>query len=112
MNKAQPATREKWRRIIESQRVSGQTAAAWCREHDIAYASFFAWKRRLASVLPAVDFVEILAAAESRPADTDPALGTTGAIQVCCRGGRTLVLRRGFDRRLLVEVIDVLEGSA
>jgi hypothetical protein len=112
MNQVRPAAREKWQNIIELQRVSGQTAAAWCREHDVAYASFFAWKRRLQSAAPAVEFVEILAAAESRRAETHPARSTAGAIEVCCRGGRTLLLRRGFDRVLLGEVINVLEGLA
>jgi len=34
----------------------------------------------------------------------------TAAIEVCCRGGRRLLLRRGFDQALLIETIQVLEG--
>jgi hypothetical protein len=110
MNQAGAARREKWRQIIKSQRASGQTAAAWCREHQITQASFFAWKRRLQVAAPGAGFVEVHAAAECGRADADAAEGTASAIEVCCRGGRRLLLRRGFDRALLIDAIDVLEG--
>jgi hypothetical protein len=112
MKQACAARREKWRQIIKSQRVSGQTAAAWCREHQVTQASFFAWKRRLQSAVPAAEFVEVHAAAERGRGDADAAEDTAAAIEVCCRGGRRLLLRRGFDRALLVETIRVLEGLA
>ena len=33
------------------------------------------------------------------------------AIEVCLRGGHRLLVRRGFDHDLLVELVRVLEGS-
>jgi hypothetical protein len=110
MNQGRAATREKWRRIITSQRASGQTAAGWCREHRVTQASFFAWKRRLQSAAPAGEFVEVRAAAACGRADADAAEDKPVAIEVCCRGGRRLLLRRGFDPALLAETIRVLEG--
>ena len=108
MNHARPATREKWQQIIKSQRASGQTAAAWCRVHQVTQASFFAWKRRLRSAAPAAEFIEVHATVDCGRGDA--AECGTAAIEVCCRGGRRLLLRRGFDQALLIETIQVLEG--
>jgi hypothetical protein len=62
----------------------------------------------LRSAAPAAEFVEVHAAADGGRGDV--AEDTTEAIEVCCRGGRRLLLRRGFDRALLIETIQVLEG--
>lgn len=37
------------RDLVERQRQSGQTAAAFCREHDLVYQTFVAWRRRVDS---------------------------------------------------------------
>jgi hypothetical protein len=108
MNQARPATREKWRQIIQSQQASGQTVAAWCRERNVTQASFFAWRRRLQPATAAREFVEVHAGAEMGLAAA--AEETTAAIELCCRGGRRLLLRRGFDQALLIETIQVLES--
>jgi hypothetical protein len=110
MNQARPATREKWQAIIQSQRASGRTAVAWCREHQITQASFFAGKRRLRSAAPAAEFVEVHATADCGRGDA--AECEAAAMEVCCRGGRRVLLRRGFDQALLAEAIWVLEGLA
>ena len=80
----------------------------------LSKASFFAWKRRLQIVLPASDFVEVHATAElgRGGGDADGVQGEVATIEVCCRGGRRVLLRRGFDRVLLIEAIGVLEGLA
>ena len=110
MNQARRSTREKWRQIIQSQQASGQTAAGWCRDHHVTQASFFAWKRRLRTPATAAEFIEIQATVKSQPAQADGAEDPSAAIEVCCRGGRRLLLRRGFDRALLREAVQVLEG--
>ena len=117
MNQARAATREKWRQIIKSQRASGQTAAAWCREHQVGQSTFFAWKRRLRSaaadfgqISRGAEFVEVHATANCGRGDADAVECGSEAIEVCCRGGRRLLLRRGVDQALLVEMIHVLEG--
>jgi len=120
MNQARRAAREKWRRIIEAQSVSGQTVAAYCRNQAITQASFFAWKRRLRPTVQAclepvegaTEFVEIRTAAEAKPAIADAVVGSSPAIELCLAGGRRLLLRRGVDRELLLEMIGILEGLA
>lgn len=109
---------QEWRQIIERQQSSGQSAAAWCRQHGISQASFFAWKRRLGTsgssirlslskaveppASPTSGFVEVKAAEEA---------GADG-IEIFLRGGRCLRVRRGFDRDLLVELVRTLEEIA
>jgi len=36
-----------WRALIERQRAGGLSIAAFCRQHDVVTASFYAWRRRL-----------------------------------------------------------------
>lgn len=42
-------SREQWLSIIEQQKESGLSVPQFCKEHDIGYASFSAWKRRTQS---------------------------------------------------------------
>lgn len=42
--------REEWLRIIDEQKQSGLSAAAYCREAGIGIGSFYQWRRRLADV--------------------------------------------------------------
>jgi transposase-like protein len=37
----------KWRGLVSEQKRSGQSVAAFCREHGICAPQFFAWKKRL-----------------------------------------------------------------
>jgi len=99
--KIESPVRLKWREIVERQQASGLSAVRFCRENQIVYSSFFAWKRRLAS--PAQTFIEARVV-ESRP--------RADRIQIRLRNGRWLIVRRGFDRDLLAEVVAALEGMA
>jgi hypothetical protein len=105
MIKSQRPGVEAWRPIIEGQRSSGLTVAAYCRDRGISQGSFYTWKRRLSSPaksnrLPASAFVEV----------SPPQGEVAGAIEIGLRGQRHLVARRGFDRELLIELIHTLEG--
>jgi hypothetical protein len=97
------ATRLKWQRILASQRASGQSVAAFCRQRNINQAGLYAWRRRLRGAEPTTDFVEVKTVEDARPASAD-------GIEVSLAGGRRVLVRRGFDRELLVETIGVLEG--
>jgi hypothetical protein len=112
MNQARLAAREKWRRIIEAQRISGQTVAAYCRNQAITQACFFAWKRRLRPTVQATEFIEVRTAGEATPGIANAAEGSSSAIELCLAGGHRLLLRRGVDRELLLEIIGILEGLA
>ncbi len=93
------AAQAKWSRIIEEQRGSGLSVGAFCARRSIPASSLFAWRRRLAA--PA--FVE----AEVRGVDDE-----RGGVTVQLGGGRRVAVVRGFDRRLLLEVIEALESVA
>jgi transposase-like protein len=98
---------QRWREIVERQRASGSTVAAFCRDNRVATSSFFAWKRKLLGGAPAA-FVE--AAVVGTP-PASPA--SRASIEVLLRNGRRVrVGRRGFDRGLLAEVVAALEGMA
>jgi transposase-like protein len=110
MNKSQRPGPEQWRQIIDGQRGSGLTVAAYCRDRGITDSAFYAWKRRLRSATPLAKsnrsptpaFVEV------KPANASAA----GAIEICLPGDRRLLVRRGFDRELLIELVRALEGVA
>jgi hypothetical protein len=101
----------RWRKLLEDQRASGLPVSAFCRERGIAASSLFAWRRRLAGGEPM--FIPVSIAATPRPAvpgDGDD--GGEAAIELHLATGRRLMLRRGFDRQLLVDVIHALEALA
>jgi hypothetical protein len=98
---------EEWRSIINGQLTSGLTVSAYCLERGITQGSFYTWKRRLRSPAkrnrpPKPAFVEV----------TPPSAKVAGTIEICLRGERCLLARRGFDRELLIELIRALESIA
>jgi hypothetical protein len=107
MNKSQLLGPEEWRQIVGGQRSSGLTVAAYCRDRGIKDGAFYAWKRRLRSPakpnhLSKPAFIEV------KPSG----LSATGAIEICLQGERRLLVRRGFDHDLLIDLIRMLEGAA
>ncbi len=107
MNKSQLLGAEEWRLIIDGQRGSGLTVAAYCRDRGIKDSAFYAWKRRLRS--PAKSnrssarvFVEV------KP----PRTSASEAIEICLSRGRRLLVRRGFDPDLLMDLVRTLEAIA
>ena len=41
--------RAEWADLIDAQAQSGLTVAAFCQQHDLGVASFYGWRRQLAS---------------------------------------------------------------
>ncbi len=97
----------KWRDLIERQRASGFSVAAFCRRDGVAASSFFAWKRKLGSTPATLAFVEATVAGTPPPLPPRSA----GRIEVRLRGGRRVRVGRGFDRDLLAEVVAALEAT-
>jgi len=104
MNNSSRAAREKWSRIIEEQRASGLTVARFCEERRIPASSFFPWRKRLKDAPAGPAFVE---AKVRGVAD-----GDGGGVTIELAGGRRVMASRGFDRDLLLEVIEALESAA
>ena len=79
----------------------------------------FAWRRRLtraggsgAQVFKPVKLAGEPKARRPRAADDDRHADGThadGGIEVCLSGRRRLIVRRGFDRQLLLDLLDALE---
>jgi hypothetical protein len=119
----------KWRRLVEAQEASGLSVHRFCEDRGIPASSLFAWRRKLrdadaapgpraAARRPA--FVEVVreraipgAEGVERMGRSDLCRGVVGSgrggVVVELASGRRIVLERGFDRGLLVAVIEVLE---
>jgi len=98
-----------WSQIIFEQQRSGQSIAEFCRRRGLAQPSFFVWRRRLGSgAETASGFVELktstpeaLVVASARP---------LAELELLLPFGGRVLLRRGFDRDLLRELVSALEG--
>jgi hypothetical protein len=110
MSQSRRAIREQWRQRIAQQRSGGQSVAAFCRDQGVSENSFYFWRRRLREA-NAGTFVELRTSAavapEARPAGSE---GFPFAIEIRLPGRRGLLVRRGFDRDLLIELVRTLEG--
>ena len=118
MSEVESPARRKWRELVVRQRGSGLSVAAFCRRNGVAVSSLFAWKRRLSDAAAVPAFVEATiadAAADAAVADGSgggDASGRAAGVTIELTGGRRILLARGFDRRALLDAIDVLDGKA
>lgn len=89
--------------------------ARFCAERGVAQSSFYPWKRRLAAAVPPAPpgaFVE----AKVRGVDDELRVGVggtgrVGGIVIELGRDRRVLVSRGFDRVLLLEVMDALESG-
>jgi transposase-like protein len=88
-----------WQSIIEEQKTSGTSIAAYCRRHQIQSSAFYTWrcKIRQRQTGSSRGFLEL------KPADSD-----TG---IRIRAGETISIEvsRGFDPITLQAVLAVIE---
>jgi len=99
----------KWRVIIQAHQTSGLSVARFCRDHGVPASSFFAWRRRLShehTVRSGSAFIEI----NARPAVASHTTPASTPIQLLLPAGHRLLLRCGFDRQLLLDLLQILEG--
>ena len=91
-----PDLRQEWTDKIADWRESGQSIAAWCRQHDESYYRFLYWRKRLEpKQKESGRFVELTVGASSLALECN---------------GMTLHIERGFDRDLLRDVLSVLRA--
>jgi hypothetical protein len=100
----------RWRKLIEQQRESGLPVAAYCRERGVSAASMFAWRRRLSGAAETFKPVKVVSGPAGCAREVEKQAGS--AIELCLRGGRQLIVRRGFDRQLLAELVEAMESLA
>jgi hypothetical protein len=99
----------KWAGIIREQRESGQSVARFCAQRGIPSSTLFVWKRKLAGAEAA--FVEArVHGGDDKRNGRDEHGGRDGGVAIRLGCGRHVTVARGFDRRLLREVIGALES--
>lgn len=107
---------ERWRVILDEQRISGLPISVFCRQRGIGQSTLFAWRRRLAGtgqqmMFKAVKVVPV-ARQSSRRHRAEYNAGIDASLELCLPGGLRVGVRRGFDRGLLLELVDALEGRS
>jgi hypothetical protein len=93
-------SRERWREIIARQQNSGLPVVTYCWRMKIPQTSFYAWRRKLRD---AVTFAEVKLA---------PAPAAEGrGLELRLTGGRSILVRPGFDPQTLRELLATLEAG-
>ena len=95
------ASSETWAKRVAAWRASGRTADTFAAGHGFAGSTLRWWASRLGQRGPAL--VRVVPV-------TSPAVGE--AVVELGVGGVRVFVRTGFDRALLVEVLDVLREKA
>jgi transposase len=102
------AKHEHWRQVLQRWKASGLGVRAFCDRRKILESQFWWWKRRLgepvatAPVEAGPDFVPVTI--------VEPPSPTSAAIDIRLTSGHRLRVRAGCDRRLLADVVALLEG--
>jgi transposase len=91
---------QQWRRWIARWQTSGLSVAAFCARHDLATASFYAWRRTLQRRdAPPAPFVPVQLVDDPTPA---------GPLEVVLADGRVVRVPPGFDAATLRRLLAVL----
>lgn len=113
-NARDPKREGYWRGHLKGQRASGLTIRDYCADEGLRETSFHFWKGEIARRDRQRDEAKPSAAAPAFVPVTivDPSAApvVSSAIDIKLMGGHRLRVRSGCDRRLLAEVVAVLEG--
>jgi transposase len=107
-----PGKEQFWRQALARQGASGLGIRAFCQREGVSEPCFYQWRRELArrdrsathAPRPRRAFVPVQVVAD----DEKPT--TSGPIEIVLAGGRIIRVGDGFDRRMLAEVVAVLEA--
>ena len=93
--------------VLEAWRRSGQSAAAFAREHGLSAARLLRWRTRMElPAAPVFHPVRVVSRQRSNPiAPTRPE-----PLELELRGGRRIRVPAGFDAELLEELVRTIEG--
>jgi len=92
-------------RVLESWRSSGQSGAAFAREHGLSRARLLRWRDRLKAAASPV-FHPVRVVQRARPV----AAATPAPLELELRNGRRIRVTAGFDPELLEELVRTVEG--
>ena len=109
------SARAKWSRIIDQQQSSGLPVAVFCRERSLPVSSYYGWRRKLSGGPADPDFMEARVVGEPEVEDKKSggaSVSNSSCVRIELSGGRQVLVTRGFDRQVLLDVIHVLEGIA
>ena len=96
-----------WQEIIDRQRTSGMTIAAYCRDIQIKSSYFYTIRRRLKERESAAGgFLEL------RPGKMSASTATSSGIHIRIAGNLYLDVERGFDPFTLRLVIETLNSGS
>jgi hypothetical protein len=98
---------DRWRNIIRRQQASGLSALAFCRRAGVPQSSFFAWRKRLGS---GATFAEVKVPGHDGEKTAERgSVADAGGIELRLPGRRSIVVRPGFDRKTLMDLLAALE---
>lgn len=104
-----------WEEVIRVWRREGGSVRAYCRKAGVKEPAFYWWRRRLTEDKPKIANRIMASALPARPQFVPlqvvavPENGSASAIEVVLGNGRIVRVRSGVDRRLLAEVLSVVE---
>jgi hypothetical protein len=91
---------ETWRQLLADQQSSGLSVTNWCYKHNIAFATYYYWRKRVITQASTPDAPQWLSV--KVPDTCDPLTLRIGRVSI--------EVAIGFDPRLLHEVLTVLES--
>jgi hypothetical protein len=80
-----------WQQLVSQQATSGLTAPAFCDRHDLSYASFIQWRRRLRQGEPPVEAQPTAALEEPVSKQSMSFIELTAPSELCGRAERWLI---------------------
>lgn len=96
-----------WRTLVEEQQASGLSVAAFCRRAGVGESSFYRWHQKLRDQL---NFAEVRVTPDKgERSSREPVGGDEAALELWLPRERCLVVRPGFDRQTLIELLAILE---
>jgi hypothetical protein len=110
MSENQSEIEQQWRERISSQEKSGQSIAAFCREHELRAWQFYEWKKRFRQN-EAASFVAVSVKGEDEWVSPPPA-PSLSSIELRHRRGWSMQIEAGFDADHLRRVLSVLDAAS
>jgi transposase len=104
---------QQWERWVRSWRASGLSVRAFCGEHGLSEASFYAWRRTLQRrQQTTVAVVPVHVLDDAPPGALDSGAADSGAALEVVLPGRCVVrVGPGFDAATLRRLLALLEGK-